>query len=93
MFKIIKQPNGLYCIFNEISDTIMRYNCKQKDIINYESKKRKYEIKRILNILKRDMVLSKLEYNDMFKKIKKHHGNEGIKLYGKIKKLMENKKI
>ncbi len=33
--QIIKQPNGLYCLFSSYTDTIIYYNCSKELIIDY----------------------------------------------------------
>jgi len=40
---LIKQSNGLYCIWGSISESIIVYNATKKEIINYRTKRSRKE--------------------------------------------------
>lgn len=91
--QIIKQPNGKYCIFSSIVDSITHYHMEEQDIINEwveESKKEiEKEVKEIISDLnegKKPYYQFTKSYEEMLQTIKKNHGNKEVK---EIRKAIE----
>jgi hypothetical protein len=84
--QIIKQPNGKYCIFSSIIDSITHCNMDEQDIINELAEKEKMVIeKQVKEII---IKLNKGEkpyfqftknYDEMIETIEKIHGIKEVK--------------
>lgn len=93
--QIIKQPNGLFCIYSSICDDIIAYNKKAEDIIEMEIEEQKCIIKhRVLEtILKLESEKNPyyqfyLPYQEMLNRIESAHGKRRLKT---VRKMIENK--
>jgi len=94
--QIIKQPNGLYCVFSTISDDIIYYNQSPQDLIEKE-------IKEQTELITKDITetVERLErgekpgfqftmtYFDMCERIKEYHGKTRR---NKVQQLIEGKR-
>lgn len=91
--QIIKQPNGKYCIYSSIVDSITYYDMTREDIITEWVKEEKEKIEERVN-----EVVEALEeggkpyfqftktYEEMIKSIREIHGDKEA---NKIRKLIE----
>ena len=91
--QIIKQPNGKYCIFSSIVDSITHYHMEEQDIINEwveESKKEiEKKVKEIISELnegKKPYYQFTKSYEEMLQTINKIHGAKEVK---EIRKAIE----
>lgn len=91
--QIIKQPNGKYCIFSSIVDSITHYHMEEQDIINEwveESKKEiEKKVKGIISELnegKKPYYQFTKTYEEMLQTIKEIHGAKEVK---EIRKAIE----
>lgn len=84
--QIIKQPNGLYCVFSSVEDNVTHYNLGKQDIIDLWIEEKKKEIEDSVN-----NVINELEsgnkpyyqftktYDEMIDLISEIHGENEAK--------------
>ena len=92
--QIIKQPNGLYCVFSSVVDNVILYNAKPEDILQMWVKDYEEDTRRHL-----DKIIRKLDeggkpyyqftktYDDMLDCIETVHSK---KMKDKVKNSIEN---
>ncbi len=86
-WKIIKQPNDLYCIFSTVVDNVLYYNCNKEEIVDLlVDEERKYIERNIERIMKTN---NKKEYQDMLSTIRRVHGKKAV---DEVKLEIENEK-
>ncbi len=92
--QIIKQPNGLYCIFSSIVDNVTMYDCTEEAIIEEWVAEQRVEItERVKGQIKKLEAGEKpyhqftQSYEEMLLNIKEVHGK---KAFTEIKSLIEN---
>jgi hypothetical protein len=91
--QIIKQPNGKFCIFSSIVDSVIFYHMEEQDIINEwveesrkEIEKKVKEIIADLNEGKKPYYQFTKTYDEMLQTIKEIHGTKEVK---EIRKAIE----
>lgn len=91
--QIIKQPNGKFCIFSSIVDSVTFYHMEEQDIINEwveesrkEIEKKVKEIIADLNEGKKPYYQFTKTYDEMLQTIKEIHGAKEVK---EIRKAIE----
>ena len=91
--QIIKQPNGKFCIFSSIVDSVTFYHMEEQDIINEwveesrkEIEKKVKEIIADLNEGKKPYFQFTKTYDEMLQTIKEIHGAKEVK---EIRKAIE----
>jgi len=74
--RIIKQPNGKYCVFSSIVDNIIHYDMSQEEIINeYVQEEREKNTEKVKQaILRINLKDNYDDYQDMLSTIKDIHG-------------------
>lgn len=83
--QIIKQPNGKYCIFSSIVDSLTDYNCTKEEILN------EYQFQFGINGRERaEKIINQLEngekpyfqftmtFDEMLKTVESIHGKEDV---------------
>ena len=81
--KIIKQPNGKYCLFSSVVDNVTHYDCTPEEIVEalVESYRGSVEIQ-VSNTIKKLETGEKpyhqftMSYDEMIQKIKMQHGED-----------------
>lgn len=91
--QIIKQPNGKYCIFSSIVDSVTLYDMDEQDIINEWAEESRIEIERNVKKIISDLNEGKHPYyqftktfDEMIDLIKEIHGKKRSQ---EIKSLIE----
>lgn len=91
--QIIKQPNGKFCIFSTIVDSVTFYHMEEQDIINEWVEEAKKEIEENVKKIISDLNQGKapyrqytMSYQEMLETIKDVHGAKKAK---KIRKDIE----
>lgn len=89
--QIIKQLNGLFCVYSTIVDDVVMYDATPTEIIEYrinEAKERIFkEVNEIIESLesgKKPYYADTMDYDEMCQSIKEQHGKDysnGIKEY------------
>ncbi len=94
MRQIIKQPNGKFCIFSSVVDSITHYNMNENDIIEElvaESRKEiEEQVKKVISALNNNTkpyYQFTMSYDEMLELVKQIHGNKEVK---KIQKIIES---
>lgn len=84
--QIVKQPNGMYCIFSTVVDSVIVYNATEEQLINYYIEKEKKEItERVAKVIKQIEAGEKpyaqftMTFDEMMETIKVIHGEDKVK--------------
>jgi len=92
--QIIKQPNGKYCLFSSIVDSVTYYNMTKEEIIevltSYERKKIEEKVNEIVGELdkgNKPYLQFTIDYKSMLKRIKEVYNGAEMK---RVKNAIEN---
>lgn len=91
--QIIKQPNGKYCVFSTVVDSVVYYNMTQEELVKeFANDYGSYVQEKIIEIIEKLEVGGKpyyqftMDYEEMMETIKDIHGD---KEFNEVKKVIE----